>query len=213
MRTSLTCAVALAVLFTAGLASRPAFGQAQAGGTMVVVIDIPLIFKNHERFKAAINDIKKDIDDYKAWMTDQQKGIRAEAEKLEQFRPGTPEYKTQEEAIARKNVDLQMEGAKRQKAFMEAEAKVYYNTYKEIERAVEDFATRNSIQLVLRYSSEEIDATKRESIMQGINRAVVYQNRLDITDLIARRLNEGTPRQADTRSNPAVQPAIPGRTR
>lgn len=177
---------------------------------MVVVIDIPLIFKNHERFKAQIEDIKKDIDKYKDFVTDQQRKIRGEADKLNQYKPGTQEYKQIEEAVARMNMDLQLEGAKRQKEFMEQEAKVYYNTYREIEKVVEDFAARNGIQLVLRYSSEDMDATKRESIMQGINRIVVYQNRLDITTLILERLNRGTQRQADRTANP-VAPQIPRR--
>jgi hypothetical protein len=38
-----------------------------------------------------------------------------------------------------------------------------------------------------------MDPAKRESIMQGINRFVIYQNRLNITDLILDTLNRGTP--------------------
>ena len=206
MRTSIACAVLVAVLFGTGGVPHAAYGQ--TSGTMVVVIDVPLIFKNYELFKAQINDIKKDIDGWKDYMTNQQKKIRAEAEKLEQYKPGTQEYKQIEEAVARMNMDLQLEGAKKQKEFMEAEAKVYYNTYRRVEKEVEDFASRNGIQLVLRYSSEDMDPTKRESIMQGINRIVVYQSRLDITQLILDRLNRGT--QAAAKPTPPA-PQIPRR--
>jgi Skp family chaperone for outer membrane proteins len=209
VRTSLVCAAVVAMLIASGWLAGPAHGQT-ATGTMVVVIDIPLIFKNHERFKAQIEDIKKDIDKYKDFVTAEQRKIRAEAEKLEQYKPGTQEYKQIEEAVARMNMDLQLKSAKQQKDFMEQEAKAYYNTYREIEKSVEDFAARNGIQLVLRYSSEDMDATKRESIMQGINRIVVYQSRLDITQMVLERVNRGTQQQATRPASPTA-PQIPPR--
>ena len=118
MRTSIACAAVVAVLLATGLASGPVYGQST--GTAVVVIDIPYIFKNYELFKAQINDIKRDIDGYKAFVTERQKEIRGLAEKLEQFRPGTTEYKQLEEEIAKKQMTLQLEGGKRQKEFMRA---------------------------------------------------------------------------------------------
>ena len=191
MRTSICLATIVASLVCLGIAAPPACGQ--SGGITVAVIDIPKIFKNHARFNAAITDIKKDIDAYKQFVAQQQKALRAEREKLEQFKPGTREYKEIEERIARMSMEAQLESAKRQKAFMEREAQEYYRTYKEIEAAVADFAARNRIGLVVRYSSQDIDPTKRESIMQGINRFVVFQNHLDITQIILDQLNRGTP--------------------
>ena len=155
MKTSLCPAALAAVLLACGLAARPAY--AQTSGTAVAVIDIPYIFKNHVRFQQQIEDIKKDIDAYKEVVTQQQTQLRTEAEKLDQFKPGTREYKDVEENIARMRVEFQLESAKRQKDFMEREAKVYFNVYKEIEAAVADFAARNRIGLVLRYSAEDMD--------------------------------------------------------
>ncbi len=187
------CPAALAAALLACAAS-PAVGQ--TSGTAVAVIDVPYIFKNHVRFQQQIEDIKKDIDAYKEVVTQQQTQLRTETEKLNQFKPGTREYKDVEENIARMRVEFQLDSAKRQKDFMEREAKIYFNVYKEIEAAVAEFAGRNRIGLVLRYSAEDMDPTKRESIMQGINRMVIYQNRLNITDIILDTLNRGTPAAA-----------------
>lgn len=194
MKTTLCSAALAAALLTCGLAASPSFGQ--TGGTAVAVIDIPYIYKNHVRFNQQIEDIKKDIDAYKEIVTQQQAQLRAETDKLNQFKPGAKEYKDVEESIARMRVNFQLDSAKRQKEFMEQEAKIYFNVYKEIEAAVADFAGRNRIGLVLRYSVDDMDPAKRESIMQGINRIVIYQNRLNITDLILDTLNRGTPQAA-----------------
>jgi hypothetical protein len=104
-----------------------------------------------------------------------------------------------------------LDSNKRQKDFMEREAKVYFNVYREVEAAVADFSARNRIGLVLRYSAEDMDPTKRDSIMQGINRIVIYQNRLNITDIILDTLNRGTPAAAPSTATPGVAPPIPRR--
>jgi hypothetical protein len=52
-----------------------------------------------------------------------------------------------------------------------------------------------------------MDPSQRDSIMQGINQIVVYQDRLNITEAILELLNRGTPsvRQAQ----PPVIPPRP----
>jgi len=208
VRTTICTATVVAILLSLGLAAPQASAQT---GTNVAVIDIPYIFKNFTRFKQSIDDIKKDIDNYKQYVDEQQKKLRAEAEKLELYRPGTKEYKDVEESIARLKLEVQLESAKRQKEFMEREAQVYFNAYREVEAAVTDFAQRNRIGLVLRFSSEEMDPSQRDSIMQGINRIVVYQDRLDITNMILDLLNRGTPQVRQTQNSGPVAPQIPPR--
>lgn len=206
MRTTICTATVVATLVCWGLAASPAAAQT---GTNVAVIDIPYIFKNFTRFKQAIDDIKKDIDGYKEYVNEQQKLLRAETDKLELYKAGTKEYKDVEESIAKLKMGVQLESAKRQRDFMEREAQVYFNAYHEVEAAVADFATRNRIGLVLRYNGEEMDPTQRDSIMQGINRMIVYQNRLNITEIILEQLERGTP---PTPAVPAAtRPVIPGR--
>jgi Skp family chaperone for outer membrane proteins len=205
VRTTICTATVVAVLFSLGLAVPQANAQT---GTNVAVIDIPYIFKNFVRFKQAIDDIKKDIDDYKNVVNDQQKQLRDEAAKLELYKPGTKEYKDVEESIARMKMTFSLESAKRQKDFMEREAQVYFNAYREVERVVADLAQRNRIGLVLRHSAEEMDPSQRDSIMQGINRIVVFQDRLSITELVLEQLNRGTPPVRQTQN---TQPVIPPR--
>jgi Skp family chaperone for outer membrane proteins len=212
VKSSLRCAALAAVLIGLGyfgcqLGDRNQVSAQQAypppAGTNVAVLDVQYVFKNHLRFQQEIEYIRKDIEAFKSWAAQQQQAIQAEAKKLEQFNPGTKEYKDVEETVARQRVNFQLESAKRQKEFLEREAKVYYNIYQEVERAVSDFAARNRIGLVLRYSNEPMDPAKRETIMQGINRLVIYENRLNITDMIVDLVNRGTPPAA---SAPAIAP-------
>jgi Skp family chaperone for outer membrane proteins len=203
VRTTICTATVVAILFSLGFAAPQAHAQT---GTNVAVIDIPYIFKNFTRFTQAIDDIKKDIDEYKNVVKNQQDQLRVEAQKLELYKPGTKEYRDQEEKITQMRLQFQLESTKRQKEFMEREGQAYFTAYREVERVVAEFAQRNRIGLVLRFSAEEMDPTQRDSIMQGINQMVVYQDRLNITEAILEQLNRGTPavRQAQ-------QPVIPPR--
>jgi hypothetical protein len=59
--------------------------------------------------------------------------------------------------------------------------------------------------LVLRYNSEEIDENSRDSVLAGVNNAVVYQYKLDITGVITKLVNQGvSPNTVDQRNAPAI---------
>ncbi|MBC8870984.1 MAG: OmpH family outer membrane protein [Planctomycetes bacterium] len=188
MKTILYFATVVAVLLSLGFVTQSTYGQAV--GTRVAVIDVPYIFKNYTGFKAEVEKVQQDINTFRRWVAEEQKKIRDETKKLELYKTGSAEYKQTEEEIARMQMNHRLEGAKKEREFMEREAKLYYDLYKRIEAAVADFALRNQIGLVLRFSGEDIDPTDRKSIMLGVNRPVVYQSRLDITDIILKKYIE-----------------------
>jgi len=188
VKTILYFATVVAVLSSLGFVTQSTYGQ--AAGTRVAVIDVPYIFKNYTGFKAEVEKIQKDMNAFRQWVAEENQKIRAETKKLELYKTGSAEYKQTEEEIARMQMTHRLEGAKREREFMEREAKLYFDLYKRIEAAVADFALRNQIGLVLRFSGEDIDPADRKSIMLGVNRQVVYQSRLDITSIILKKYIE-----------------------
>lgn len=229
MRLSL-CRAALAAclvsLTAAAFGQAPAAAPAASAGTNIVVIDIAFVFKNHNRFNGMMNDIKKDIEQFEAYVrAEQQKGL-AKRDELAQYKPGSLEFKQKEEELARMQSDLQVGVGLKRKEFLEQEARVYYRVYREIEQTVAIFAQRNRIGLVLRFNGDEMKEDDRASVLQGVNRAVVYQQGLDITDLILKQCNintvpaapapapgttptQGAAGQIPTATRP--QPIVPGR--
>ena len=185
MRTICT-ATMVAILFSLG----PAAVSAQTG-TNVAVVDIPYIFQNFTRFQQAREDIQRDVDEFRNYMTEMQKQLRAQAEKLQMYKSGTKEYREVEEGIARLRMEVELKRAQRQKEIMEREAQAYFNAYREIEAAVARFAEQRRIGLVLHHNGEEMDPAERDSVIQGINRTIVYQDRLDITRAILDQMQQG----------------------
>ena len=188
-----------------------AWGQAPAaGGTRLAVIDVSYVIKNSNYFKGQIDSIKKQIDAYKAKLSNEQKSFMQEREKLKQWDPTSQQFKSLEESLTRKQVEGRLESAREQKKFLEQEAQVYFNTYTQIENSVKAVAARNGIGVVLRFNGEKMDPKKRDSIMQGIVRYVVYHDpRLDITNLVLGQINAG----GGVAPSPNPQPAGPGVSR
>jgi Skp family chaperone for outer membrane proteins len=183
------CGVAIAWGQVAPPTSRPAPPAAAPSGTNVAVIDIALIFKHHDRFNAAMGDIKRDIEQFEAKIREQQRVLKTKAEELQGYNTSAPEYRTKEAELARMQSELQVEIGLKRKDFLEQEARVYYRVYQEIEQSVGVFAQRFRIGLVLRFNSDDMDENDRASVLQGVNRAVVWHGNLDITPQIITDLN------------------------
>ncbi len=189
-----------------GQAGAPRSGV--AGGTNVAVIDIGFIFKNAERFKQSMEDIKSDDEKFKAEILAKQEAMQAALQKLQQIPKGQTEYQILEEQIAGDQTKLRLDMARKQKERIEQEAKVYFNAYKEVEFHINKFATTYGIDLVLRFNAEDMDPAQPESVLNGINRFVVYQRELNITSHILDQMNRNTPppRTSNGTSRPPFQP-------
>jgi Skp family chaperone for outer membrane proteins len=181
-----------------GMAGAPAAGAVRGpttGGTGVngiAVIDIAYIFKHYDRFKQQMDMMKTKVDNAEQEVKNTQEGMKKAAESMKQYRTDSPEYKRIEGDLLKQNADLQLKVNLQKKDFMEQEGKIYFTVSKEIEDAVNRFAARNNINLVLRFNGETVDPANRDDILRNINKPIVYYNsQMDITPYILQDLNRG----------------------
>lgn len=180
-------------------AGAPQAGAPQAGAPQaaaparrrspIAVVDVGYIFKNHNGFKGAMDRMKQEVDGYEAQLRSQQDTLMKEKERLNEFRPGSTEYDQLERSLADRAAKMQVDMQMKRKEFLEREARVYFEVYQQVEGAVREFAEMNGVELVLRYSAEPMDPQNRQSILQGVNRPLVYHRDLDITGEVLDRLN------------------------
>lgn len=212
---SLVVVVHLAIVSAQGSGGRPpAAAPTIPNGTNVAVIDIGYIFKNHNGFNAGIKQINTRGEELGGWVNQQKRELTTMRDKLKTYAAGSPEYAKMEEEITKKAAENDLQLRRDQQDLLNAEAKLYYDTYMEIEQAIAAFAQRARIGLVLRFNSEPVKPDDRGSVLQYINRPVVYHHRLDITKDILRELNIGTTPPAQPSAGGAAprvssQPPIP----
>jgi Skp family chaperone for outer membrane proteins len=196
VKVSLLAATIAAVTIALAIHASPALAQApRPSGHNIAVVDVSIVFKKHQRFLAATEKFKKDVQAAEDKLKEEFNMIKAEQEKLKAFTPGSQEYKSMEAQLAKKMADWQLKGQMQKKDLMEAEGRIYFQVYRELDDSVKRFAERNNISLVLRYASDPVDdPTDRNEIVRGINKSVVYVDpRLDITNLILDDLNRSAP--------------------
>jgi Skp family chaperone for outer membrane proteins len=202
----LAIGIANAQTRTAQVPTRPdaqAVRAATVPGTVVAVVDVSVIFENHAGFKNAMEQMKQEVQQYEEEVRVRSQALSKERDEMMQFSPGSPEYEKRERALADKAAKLQVDTQMKKKEFLQRESKVYYQVYQEVSNAVREFAEMKGIDLVLRYNGEEMKPDDRTSVLQGVNRALVYQRNLDITREILDRLNRAP--RVSARPRPATR--------
>jgi Skp family chaperone for outer membrane proteins len=209
---------ALAALILACLASAtPAFGQSQhsqnAATHGVAVVDISYIFKSHHRFRAAMEGMKKDMENIEGSLKVKRDAIAKIEEERNKFNVGSEQYKQADAQLARQMAEFNLEMTGLRKDFLDREAKEYYKTYLEVVDAVGQYAQRHNLGLVIRFNGDPVDPNRREDVLREINKPVVFQNRIDITPEVLQMVNRDQVAQAPNagagqRIPGAVQPGI-----
>ena len=167
--------------------------HAQQGASpgLVTVLDVAKVFENHPVFKAKMDSLKQEVQAFQQQVRAQVTDLTKKRQNLTQkYKIGSPEFKKEEEALAREEADLKVKTGQKERDYMDREARLYYDTYLEVQNVVADFSRANNISLVLRFDSSEIDKTNRSSVSTGVNRFIVYQEKLDLTQLIINEVSK-----------------------
>lgn len=189
----------------AGGANRPITPVApRSSGATVAVIDISQVFEKHGQFQTQMLGLKKQVEEFEMFLRGEQKKMTTLRDDLQNYAPGSPQYKAKEEEMARVQSDLNVKMALQRKEFLEKEARIYYDTYNEVYQIVAEVSDRHGIGLVLRFNSEEMKPEDRASVLQGVNRAVVFQRNLNITNMVVGELAKRYPQAV------AERPITPG---
>ena len=169
----------------------------------VAVVDVGYIFKNHNRFKVAMDKMKDEVMAAENTLKTERDRITGMMEQIKSYGVGTPDYKKLEAEIAKAQGDFNVTAQLQKKDFMDREAKVYLQVYTEVEKAVEAFARQHGIAIVHRVDGDPIDGSDRNQILRGITKPIVYlEPGIDITGDVLKMLN-ASPVAAGT---PAAQP-------
>jgi hypothetical protein len=170
-----------------------------------------------------MNELKKEIEGFEGQIKSETTALQQRAEGLKQYTANSPEYRKLEGELAQAQADIQVKMGHKKREFLEREARVYYDVYKEIESTVKVFCQQYRIGLVLRFNGDDMKPDDRASVLNGVNKAVVFQQNLDITEHILVKLNGSAPpptqvapptaplTQRPAGQGPLANPTTPGR--
>ena len=187
-----TLLVALIATITLPLTPRSADAQENKSAGLVAVLDVAKVFKENQGFDSKMKAIKSEADTLKAQIQQQQDAIKNEAQQLSNYEPGSPDRNQLEATLEQKQTALRTKARQAEADLLNREAKIYYDTYQEMQNVVAGLASQHGISLVLRFDSTAIDPTNRPEVIKGVNRAVVFHRRLDLTSMVIGKMNPST---------------------
>lgn len=184
--------VAMVATVAMPLATQNVNGQDEGKSAgLVAVLDVAKVFKDNGEFNSKMEAIKSEADGLKVQIQQQQEAIKNEAQSLTQYEIGSPERNQLEATLEQKQASLRTKARQAEADLLNREAKIYYDTYEQMQTVVSSIASQHGISLVLRFDSDVIDSTNRAEVIKGVNRSVVYHRRLDLTNMVIRQMNPG----------------------
>ena len=189
MKSTFRKIVLSALVTVVALSTGTASAQESKQSGIVAVLDVAKVFKENRDFESKMQSIKSTADQLKASIKQKQEAIKQEAGGLQQYEVGSPERNQIEAELVQKQVTLRNEAQQAEVDLLSKEARVYYDTYQQMQTILSSLSAEYGISLVLRFDSEEVDANNRGEVIKGVNRAVVYQQGLDLTTMVIEKMS------------------------
>ena len=158
--------------------------------TKVAIVDVGAIFKQHTSFAGQLEALKKQADGFKAEALKAQQALAQGAQVLQDLKPDSSDFRAKQTELAQKAAALQVEQNGLMQKLMHKEAMLHFETYQQVNALISQYCDDRGIQLVLRYSDQEMDLAQPGSVMQRVNSSVIYHDpHNDITQAIVGQLN------------------------
>jgi Skp family chaperone for outer membrane proteins len=182
--------------------AQPPMSSAQ-GPSPIALVDVNFIFKRHVRLRAQLKELGQDAERVQKDFEQQLQRLQEMQQQLNTMKPGTPDYQQKEESIVSQKSIIQGQIALKRKEFVQKEAHLYYNAYREITEEVAYYCQQRGILIVLNFNGDNINDQNADEIARGISNKVVFYNRaLDITPAVLPRFVEGANANPNPPNNP-----------
>ena len=183
-KNALTFCFAIAIVFA--ISSHTA---AQQSNGFVTVLDVAKVFKNYPPFTQKLKQIEQEATALKNKMQQQQQQLQGKAQTIvKTYNVGTPERKQAEANLEQERAKMMTDARHEQTDLLNREAKLYHTTYMQMQKVIQSYCSQSNISLVIRFESDPIDRENRGAVIKGVNRNIVYQDRMDITVAILKQM-------------------------
>jgi Skp family chaperone for outer membrane proteins len=157
----------------------------------VAVFDFGRVLREAKRLKDGLAAVRADAVKLNQRLTHERQKLREARAQARQLPADSPERQKRESDLDKIEAALGATIALETKTIRKQETDVYYRTYCEASTEVAAYAKTSGIEVVLRISSDTLDAGKLESVLAHVNRPVVWSAaEADITSIIIERMNQ-----------------------
>jgi len=177
----------------------------------VAVVDVAQLIKQHPVFIERQEALKTQVQQAEAVFQKRQETIANKQKSLEasQYKPGSPEHQRLLDEIANDLADFEKDAKAQQRRFALTNSQIMYDTYQDIKKAIDRYATARNIAQVTDYREFEPNPADPQTVAEDMDQRLVWFNsRLNITQAIVGEIYAAYPgKQPPART--ATAPAAP----
>jgi Skp family chaperone for outer membrane proteins len=155
----------------------------------IAVVDMAKVFDGHKILTAKREQVRREAQDaQEKFNALAQAGTKLQNE-LKMHKPGSAEHNRIQKELAEKAAELQKYQKETVQKLQQEEAEIYLETYRFVIEEIQRIAEARGLKLVLRYQADNLDAKDPKKLMESLNRQILYEKGLDITDDVLQAVN------------------------
>jgi Skp family chaperone for outer membrane proteins len=153
------------------------------------VVDIGKVFEKHKQFLAKSEDFKRANQAAQDKLRILGEAAQKLKEELGRQKAGSGDFARIQMELAEKAAEFQKYQKEQAERFQKEQTEAISATYKEIVEEIQRIAEARGLRLVLRHQAEMPDPNNPMKLAELVNRQILYQNGLDITEEVLQAFN------------------------
>lgn len=184
----------------AGALAAPLFSQ-EAAPLPVAVVNTERIFKTYQPLLDKLAPIKEAAKELEKNVQVRNVELETAINKLRNAEQGSPEAQRLQQQAGKLQGELQQYIQQERGELQKREAAIFIEFYKGLEEEVRKYAKAKGIKLVIRQQENSLQEDQPlQLIINSLNRGIIFEDGLDITDDIVKALDaRGAPKSDDAK--------------
>jgi len=160
----------------------------------VALVNLDRMLKTYKPLLAKLEPIKAEARELEQSVQVRQAELETVGAQLRNTQPGTPDYQRLQIQLVKLQNELQQFINTQRQELQKKEAAVYLAFYRQVDAEIAKYAKAHGLKLVLRQTETSLDDNQPlADILKTLNRQILFEENLDITEQILAALESSAP--------------------
>ena len=155
----------------------------------IALVNVDRILKDYKPLNDKLDPLKAEAKELEAAIQVRQAELETVGNQLRQVLPGSPDQQRLQIQLVKMQGDFQRFVTTGRSNLQNKEATTYLTFFRQLDAEISKYAKANGLKLVLRQSATSLDdGQPLQDVFKALNRSILYEEGLDITDAILKAL-------------------------
>ncbi len=158
------------------------------------LLNVDRILKVHKPLQEKLDPLKDEAKELDSKVQVRQAELEAAGGQLRNVQPGTPDHQRLQLQLVKMQTDLQQFVATERQNLQKKEATIYLAFFRQLDAEIAKYAKAHGLKLVIRQHESSLEEGQPlPDIYKALNRGILYEDGLDITEEILKALSSPSP--------------------